>query len=187
MAPEGEVLADTSALVPLILLWYAGAGVAGACGTFLIHFVDSMDAEKAKPPRAAAAAAIDAEKEAACAADMLVDHHGSNPSDRDAAVALLVAAFLACACGLVSPWQTLSFTSTFGAAFAMGHASGRREALAAAAAAPAAPGDAAPAAAHKARPGFKRPLARSRPSKHGVRRVRSANSLLLGASLSVPL
>ncbi|KAK7232227.1 hypothetical protein SO694_00030158 [Aureococcus anophagefferens] len=84
MAPEGEVLGDPAMLLPLVLMWYGGAGLVGAVGVLLIKVVDSMD-----PPQqwhASTDAAKDAaDDEALARADALEDHHGSEPGERDAA------------------------------------------------------------------------------------------------------
>ncbi|KAH8056254.1 putative 2OG-Fe(II) oxygenase [Aureococcus anophagefferens] len=139
-AVHGEVLGDPAMLLPLVLMWYGGAGLVGAVGVLLIKVVDSMD-----PPQqwhASTDAAKDAaDDEALARADALEDHHGSEPASARAA--------------------------------------GKREAAARPPAQRAAP---APAQALPAARVLRRPA-----GKHGLRKVRSANSLLVAASLSVPL
>ncbi|KAH8076763.1 putative 2OG-Fe(II) oxygenase [Aureococcus anophagefferens] len=178
MAPEGEVLGDPAMLLPLVLMWYGGAGLVGAVGVLLIKVVDSMD-----PPQqwhASTDAAKDAaDDEALARADALEDHHGSEPGERDAAAARWSPS---CSSALLAsstpgrPWPSprrprpRTPRATRPASARPPRRASRRG-----------PAPAQGAARARARV-LRRPA-----GKHGLRKVRSANSLLVAASLSVPL
>ncbi|KAH8092029.1 putative 2OG-Fe(II) oxygenase [Aureococcus anophagefferens] len=175
MAPEGEVLGDPAMLLPLVLMWYGGAGLVGAVGVLLIKVVDSMD-----PPQqwhASTDAAKDAaDDEALARADALEDHHGSEPARRRA-----VGWSPSCSSAL---WRRRRLADPGLRRDGRGRARrglpGRQ-----------ARGRRAPRPAPARRGARKRPAAlrvlRRPAGKHGLRKVRSANSLLVAASLSVPL
>lgn len=167
---EGEIITGPGTVWPLMLMWYGGAGLAGLCGMAVLKVGDSLKEEDSSEM-------IEGAEEKA----MLVDHHGSEPGERDAAVVILFL-FLAAFFGGVMTIETLlAVVPTFACAFQLGHSQGTREATSTASqpiARPVAPVSRPKNPSKASRPGVvscKRSGLRSRPG--GMRRVRSAGHL----------